>query len=160
MADRPHHISLPPATGLRSALKHPQTPASTSSFVSTDDTSIPSTLTTPWPGASPFFSPLAVSNSNSGYLPKVSFDTFENPAAPMFSYTLQVKSEAYKRNRGTRVFLCAASSDESGMEALDWVMESLVQDGDELIVFRGVDTDDLGEYQRVYIYTVSGHPGR
>jgi len=61
----------------------------------------------------------------------------------MFSYTLQVKSDGYRRNKYTRVFLCAASSDESGMEALDWVMEGLVQDGDELIVFRGVDTEDL-----------------
>lgn len=64
----------------------------------------------------------------------------------MFSYTLQVKSDGYKRNKFTRVFLCAASSDESGMEALDWVMEGLVQDGDELIVFRGVDTEDLGSF--------------
>ncbi|EJD01892.1 uncharacterized protein FOMMEDRAFT_20670 [Fomitiporia mediterranea MF3/22] len=79
----------------------------------------------------------------SGYTPKVSFDTFENPAAPMFSFTLPVKSDGYKRNRSTRVFLVAASPDESGTEALDWVMESLVQDGDELIVFRGFDTEEL-----------------
>ena len=38
----------------------------------------------------------------------------------------------------------AASPDESGSEALDWVMESLVQDGDELIVFRGFDEQELG----------------
>ncbi|PFH45593.1 hypothetical protein AMATHDRAFT_122282, partial [Amanita thiersii Skay4041] len=78
-----------------------------------------------------------------GYTPKVSFDTFENPAASMFSFTLQVKSEGYQRSRNTRVFLCAASMDESGREALDWALESLVQDGDELIVFRGVDEDVL-----------------
>ena len=40
--------------------------------------------------------------------------------------------------------MVAASPDESGSEALDWTMESLVQDGDELIVFRGFDADDLG----------------
>jgi len=62
----------------------------------------------------------------------------------MFSFTLQVKSDGYKRSRNTRVFLCAASPDESGREALDWSLESLVQDGDELIVFRGVDEDVLG----------------
>ncbi|KAF8351852.1 hypothetical protein F5887DRAFT_932694 [Amanita rubescens] len=77
------------------------------------------------------------------YTPKVSFDTFENPAASMFSFTLQVKNDGYKRSRNTRVFLCAASPDESGREALDWSLESLVQDGDELIVFRGVDEDVL-----------------
>ncbi|KAF9001162.1 hypothetical protein BDQ17DRAFT_1244739 [Cyathus striatus] len=78
-----------------------------------------------------------------GYTPKVSFDTFENPVASMFSYTLQVKSDGYKRTRSTRVFLCAASPDESGMGALDWCLEALVQDGDELIVFRGVDEEVL-----------------
>ncbi|EGO01273.1 hypothetical protein SERLA73DRAFT_87798 [Serpula lacrymans var. lacrymans S7.3] len=78
-----------------------------------------------------------------GYTPKVSFDTFENPAASMFSFTLHVQSDGYARNRATRVFLCASSPDESGRQALDWSLESLVQDGDELIVFRGVDAEDL-----------------
>ncbi|KAI6018327.1 hypothetical protein EDC04DRAFT_464306 [Pisolithus marmoratus] len=78
-----------------------------------------------------------------GYTPKVSFDTFENPAASMFSYTLRVESEGYTRNTATRVFLCAASADESGREALDWALECLVQDGDELVVFRGIDQDEL-----------------
>jgi hypothetical protein len=61
----------------------------------------------------------------------------------MFSFTLSAKSAGYKRTRNTRVFLCAASPDESGREALEWSLESLVQDGDELIVFRGVDEDVL-----------------
>ncbi|KAF9531134.1 hypothetical protein CPB83DRAFT_849384 [Crepidotus variabilis] len=77
------------------------------------------------------------------YTPKVSFDTFENPVASMFSFTLQVKTEGYRRTRSTRVFLCASSPDESGSEALEWSIESLVQDGDELVVFRGADEDVL-----------------
>ncbi|KAJ3711046.1 hypothetical protein C8R42DRAFT_596377 [Lentinula raphanica] len=80
-----------------------------------------------------------------GYTPKVSFDTFENPAASMFSFTLRAKSAGYKRTRSTRVFLCASSPDESGREALDWALESFVQDGDEFVVFRGVEEDVLGE---------------
>lgn len=62
----------------------------------------------------------------------------------MFSYTLHVHSDGYARNRSTRVFLCAASPDESGSEALEWALECLVQDGDELIVFRGIDQEELG----------------
>lgn len=62
----------------------------------------------------------------------------------MFSYTLHVQSEGYSRTKSTRVFLCAASPDESGNQALDWALESLVQEGDEFIVFRGVDDADLG----------------
>jgi nucleotide-binding universal stress UspA family protein len=62
----------------------------------------------------------------------------------MFSFTLQAKSDGYERSPSTRVFLCASSPDESGRQALDWTIESLVQDGDELVVFRGIDQDDLG----------------
>ncbi|KIP09972.1 hypothetical protein PHLGIDRAFT_66680 [Phlebiopsis gigantea 11061_1 CR5-6] len=85
-----------------------------------------------------------------GYTPKVGFDTFEDPQASMFSYTLHVQSEGYSRTKRTRVFLCAASPDESGNQALDWALESLVQDGDEFIVFRGVDDADLGKEQAAY----------
>jgi len=81
--------------------------------------------------------------ASSGYTPKVSFDTFENPAASMFSYTLHVQSSSYTRNRATRVFLCAASPDESGSQALDWALSELVRDGDELIVLRGIEKEDL-----------------
>ncbi|OBZ76756.1 Universal stress protein A family protein C25B2.10 [Grifola frondosa] len=81
--------------------------------------------------------------ASQGYMPKVSFDTLENPQASMFSYTLHVQSEGYARTRSTRVFLCASSPDESGRHALDWALECLVQDGDELIVFRGVDTEEF-----------------
>ncbi|KAI0039269.1 hypothetical protein FA95DRAFT_1612708 [Auriscalpium vulgare] len=99
-----------------------------------------STYSTVSPSQSTF---LHAHTSSQGYTPKVSFDTFENPAASMFSFTLQVKSDGYERTRSTRVFLCASSPDESGRQALDWAIESLVQDGDELIVFRGVDQEYL-----------------
>ncbi|KAF8338762.1 uncharacterized protein EI90DRAFT_3144170 [Cantharellus anzutake] len=91
--------------------------------------------------------PMSSSSFNPpGYTNKVSFDTFENNTpgdATMFSYTLQAASEGYHKSRNTRVFLCAASADSSGMQALDWAMDSLVQDGDELIVVRGFDPEDL-----------------
>ncbi|GJJ14642.1 hypothetical protein Clacol_008908 [Clathrus columnatus] len=77
------------------------------------------------------------------YTTKVGFDTFQNPTrTTLFSFTLQVKSEGYIRGRSTRSYLVAASGDESGIHALEWVMESLVQDGDEIIVFRGFDGED------------------
>lgn len=64
----------------------------------------------------------------------------------MFSFTLAVKSENYQTSRATRVFLCAASADESGREALDWCLEVLLQDGDELIVCRGVEQEMLDKF--------------
>jgi len=55
-----------------------------------------------------------------------------------------VKSDGYKRTRRTRVFLCASSPDESGLKALEWCLEELVSDDDELVVVRGFDAGDLG----------------
>ncbi|KAF8624686.1 hypothetical protein AX17_007017 [Amanita inopinata Kibby_2008] len=106
-------------------------------FLSSPPSSLISSDASPTPSQSQHHVPTP------GYTPKVSFDTFENPAARMFSFTLRVKYDGYKRTRNTRVFLCAASTDESGREALDWSLESLVQDGDELIIYRGVDEEVL-----------------
>jgi nucleotide-binding universal stress UspA family protein len=110
------------------------------------------TINSPLPVTSPSPSTIIGPNASQGYTPKVSFDTFENSAASMFSFTLQAKSDGYERSPSTRVFLCASSPDESGRQALDWTIESLVQDGDELVVFRGIDQDDLGRKPFIIIY--------
>lgn len=54
------------------------------------------------------------------------------------------KSEDYTRTRETRVFLIAVSPDESGAEALDWAMENIVEDGDEVVALRVVELDEDG----------------
>ena len=122
-------------------LTHPSI-LSLSSPISTPDTN--TSINSPLPVTSPSPSTIIGPNASQGYTPKVSFDTFENSAASMFSFTLQAKSDGYERSPSTRVFLCASSPDESGRQALDWTIESLVQDGDELVIFRGIDQDDLG----------------
>jgi len=70
----------------------------------------------------------------------------------MFSYTLHVESLNYTSNRASRVFLCAASPDESGSQALDWTLSELVRDGDELIVLRGIEKEELGEYAFGFVF--------
>lgn len=139
-----HPRFAPAIMALRSAMKHSSRPTSPQASPAPHTVSLP---------CQPNFDthtthslPLSPVPITPGYTPKVSFDTFENKSASMFSFTLRVKSEAYLRTRSTRVFLCAASADESGREALDWALEALVQDGDELIVFRGVDEEVLGEF--------------
>ncbi|KAF7798132.1 hypothetical protein EIP86_009347 [Pleurotus ostreatoroseus] len=155
-----HYSSLAPPP-LRSALKHsrPSSPAPPPGSPVLRYQS-PLLAASPPPGPSRSLSHTPVSHTGSlspgpvvaqqGYTPKVGFDTFENPQASMFSYTLHVQSDGYTRSKNTRVFLCAASPDESGTQALEWVLENLVQDGDELIVFRGADSDDLDKEQDVY----------
>lgn len=149
-------MSSPEATALR--MPSPASPQSDQIGVlpETSISPLPSTSKSPSiVNANALLSPSplrhqALSSSPSSYTPKVSFDTFENPVASMFNFTLQVKSEGYRRTRNTRVFLCASSPDESGREALEWSLESLVQDGDELIVFRGLDEDVLGDFYSFY----------
>ncbi|KAJ7921485.1 hypothetical protein B0H13DRAFT_1984906 [Mycena leptocephala] len=128
------HTSTPSSPPLTSRSPSPTGTAPISPMLVSPPLPSHSSSPSPFPHAAGFVSP-------TGYTPKVSFDTFENPVASMFSFTLQVKSAGYARTRSTRVFLCAAGPDESGREALDWSLESLVQDGDELVVCRGIDED-------------------
>ncbi|KNZ79260.1 Universal stress protein A family protein C25B2.10 [Termitomyces sp. J132] len=145
----PPSVQLPPhSPETYAASLSLSTSSSSHSAVSTSSTPVPSpAINSPNSSHPPtvLLSPASHSHhlNAPGYTPKVSFDTFENKSASMFSFTLQVKSEGYVRTRSTRVFLCASSPDESGREALDWSLETLVQDGDELIVYRGVDEDVL-----------------
>lgn len=165
--ENPHYIPMPPVP-LRSAMKHSSSRPSTPSQVPNSPplryssspylaSSSPGRSLSNIPGSNSLASgspsaPQSPRGGNTplpsvvtqGYTPKVGFDTFEDPQASMFSYTLHVQSEGYSRTKNTRVFLCAASPDESGTQALDWALESLVQEGDEFIVFRGVDDADLG----------------
>ncbi len=57
----------------------------------------------------------------------------------------QAKSEGYKRSRNTRVFAVAVSADESGEDALDWLMSELVEDGDEVVAIRVIELAEGGE---------------
>jgi hypothetical protein len=57
----------------------------------------------------------------------------------------QAKSEGYKRSRNTRVFAVAVSNDESGDNALEWLMSELVEDGDEVVAIRVIELDEGGE---------------
>lgn len=142
-------------TTLRSALKQPSrpsTPRINSGNLAEADTfhspQLDLSVVDPFPRTSTLQSATSTSGSRR-YTPKVGFDTFQNPTSTtLFSYTLQVKSEGYKRSRSTRSYLIAASSDDSGIHALQWVMESLIQEGDEIIVFRGFDGEDTDKCMR------------
>lgn len=79
------------------------------------------------------------------YRRKVGFEAFEAGPDTLFAFTAQAKSDGYKRSRNTRVFAVAVSPDESGEDALDWLMSELVEDGDEVVAIRVLELDDGGE---------------
>lgn len=76
------------------------------------------------------------------YRRKVGFEAFEAGPDTLFAYTSQAKSDGYKRSRSTRVFAIAVSPDEAGMDALDWLMNELAEDGDEIVAIRVLELDE------------------
>ncbi|GMK56254.1 hypothetical protein CspeluHIS016_0300940 [Cutaneotrichosporon spelunceum] len=85
------------------------------------------------------------------YRKKVGFETFDDLPDTLFTFTAQAKSQGYKRSRSTRVFLVAVSPDESGENALEWLMSEMVEDGDEVVAMR---VKDMSESER---HTESAH---
>ncbi|KAG4302120.1 hypothetical protein PCK1_001679 [Pneumocystis canis] len=73
------------------------------------------------------------------FLKRVSFDTFDNRDARDFSLTLRATHRAYQSNDRSRTFLCGIDQNEYSQSALDWLIEVLVDDGDEVIALRVID---------------------
>ncbi|KAK0537238.1 hypothetical protein OC842_001695 [Tilletia horrida] len=77
-----------------------------------------------------------------GYLRRVAFDTMPDAASTTshdFSFTLQVKSKGYRRTRNTRTFMCAVDGNSHSTHALEWLLDHLVEDGDEVVALRVLD---------------------
>jgi nucleotide-binding universal stress UspA family protein len=71
----------------------------------------------------------------------VSFDTFSNPAASDFSLTLHRKHQDYVYTKRSRTFLCGTDTNEYSDTALEWLIDELVDDGDEVVCLRVVEKD-------------------
>ncbi|CAD6890287.1 unnamed protein product [Tilletia controversa] len=77
-----------------------------------------------------------------GYLRRVAFDTMPDAASTSshdFSFTLQVRSQGYRRTRHTRTFMCAVDGNSYSTHALEWLLDHLVEDGDEVVALRVLD---------------------
>ncbi|KAI9820278.1 MAG: hypothetical protein M1827_005900 [Pycnora praestabilis] len=72
---------------------------------------------------------------------RVSFDTFDNKDASDFSFTLNTKHKDYQYTRRSRTFLCGTDENDYSEFALMWLLEELVDDGDEIVCLRVVDKD-------------------
>ncbi|WFD29321.1 hypothetical protein MSPP1_000330 [Malassezia sp. CBS 17886] len=91
-----------------------------------------------------------------GYERIVGFDTMRDAgdtASRSSSYTLQAKSVGYARTKHTRTFMCAVDATESSEHALEWIMENLVDDGDEIVAVRVLGSEQDG------MWAANGLPG-
>ncbi|KAJ5787149.1 hypothetical protein N7457_002139 [Penicillium paradoxum] len=85
----------------------------------------------------------------------VSFDTFDNFDATDFSLTLNYKHKGYQCTRRSRTFLCGTDQNDYSEFALEWLIDELVDDGDEIVCLRAVEKDsriasDTGIEERKY----------
>src|SRR2546423_13428826 len=78
---------------------------------------------------------------SSKFQSRVSFDTFNNKDATDFSLTLNAKHKNYNYTRRSRTFLVGTDENEYSDYALKWLIEELVDDGDEIVCLRVVDKD-------------------
>jgi hypothetical protein len=78
------------------------------------------------------------------FQPRVSFDTFDRPAdfIEENSFTLIAKHKDYEYTKRSRTFLCGCDDNEYSEYALQWLIDELVDDGDEIVCLRVVDPDD------------------
>ena len=77
----------------------------------------------------------------STYESRVSFDTFDNKDTTDISFTLVSKHKDYTYSRRSRTFLCGTDQNDYSEFALEWLVEELVEDGDEIVCLRVVDKD-------------------
>lgn len=71
----------------------------------------------------------------------VSFDTFDNRDATDFALTLKYKHKDYQCSRRSRTFLCGIDQNDYSDFALEWLIDELVDHGDEVICLRVVEKD-------------------
>jgi hypothetical protein len=77
----------------------------------------------------------------------VSFDTFEipdkkeEPTTEPPSFTLNSKHKDYEYGKRSRTFLCGLDSNDYSEYALEWLIDELVDDGDEIVCLRVLDPD-------------------
>ncbi|KAF1842132.1 adenine nucleotide alpha hydrolases-like protein [Cucurbitaria berberidis CBS 394.84] len=78
------------------------------------------------------------------FRPRVSFDTFDKPAdfIEESSFTLIAKHKDYEYTKRSRTFLCGFDENEYSVYALQWLINELVDDGDEIVCLRVVEKED------------------
>ena len=56
-----------------------------------------------------------------------------------YSFTLSAKSAEYTRTRWSRTFLVCTDLNEYSVNAVNWLLKSLAEDNDEVVVLRVIE---------------------
>ncbi|KAF9193928.1 hypothetical protein BGZ51_001914, partial [Haplosporangium sp. Z 767] len=78
------------------------------------------------------------STTADGYVGRVGFDTLSCNETSEYAFTIQTKTDGWKRTKTSRTFLVGIDSNDYSAHALKWVMENMVEDGDEIVALRVV----------------------
>lgn len=89
----------------------------------------------------PYISVLTRPSAASAFRARVSFDTFDNRDASDFSLTLNRKHNQYAYTKRSRTFLCGTDANDYSDTALEWLIDELVDDGDEVVCLRVVEKE-------------------
>ena len=113
---------IPSSPHLRSALKH-HSPTASPLLLPTD--------------------PVAVAELDSVYTRRVAFDTFEsetvNKRAGGANFSISAKSRNYHRLGSSRTFLVCSDLNSYSWHAVEWTLENLLEDMDELVILRVIE---------------------
>ncbi|KAF2280283.1 adenine nucleotide alpha hydrolases-like protein [Westerdykella ornata] len=84
------------------------------------------------------------------FQPRVSFDTFDRTSDSIEdnSFTLIAKHKDYEYTKRSRTFLCGCDDNDYSDYALQWLIDELVDDGDEIVCLRVVEKLDTGSGDR------------
>lgn len=80
----------------------------------------------------------------------VSFDTFDNRDASTETFTLNYKHREYASTSRSRTFLCGTDAKDYSEYALEWLLDELIEDGDEIVCLRVIEKDQKTANETAY----------
>lgn len=80
----------------------------------------------------------------------VSFDTFDNRDASTEAFTLNYKHCDYAATSRSRTFLCGTDAKDYSEYALEWMLDEMVDDGDEIVCLRVIEKDTRTASETTY----------
>lgn len=80
----------------------------------------------------------------------ISFDTFSTPDAAAEAFSIQYKHNDFAYTPRTRTFIVGTDAKDYSEYALEWALDELVDDGDEIVCLRVVaeDSSERRHYKR------------